>query len=325
MNSISVSARATHTWPPHKGYCSYTFVEVASCPMCGAPFPEQSRVVGKRLNSSQGLNPREKIGIATTVVRCNGCGLLCASPLPIPPQIEIHYDIPPESYWRDPKIFAISPGYFSREIEMARMLLGSLQGPPRALDIGSGLCKTFYILQQAGFEVWGIEPSPTFREKAIQQGYASEERLKPCSLETAEFPPNYFHFITFSAVLEHLYSPDYALRKALSWLIPGGILHIEVPSARWLPAKLLNIYYRIRGTDYVTHLSPMHPPYHLYEFTPKSFYRHGLRAGYTVAHVEYRPGSVDFLRPLILLLRPLMHLTKTDMQLVVWLRKKSTP
>ncbi len=87
------------------------------------------------------------------------------------------------------------------------------------------------------------------------------------SVEDADFPARSFDFITFGAVLEHLYSPSLALSRALGWLRPGGIIQAEVPSSDHLLSKLLNFYFRLRGTNYVTHLSPMHPPFHLYEFS----------------------------------------------------------
>ncbi|MCX7764845.1 MAG: class I SAM-dependent methyltransferase [Bacteroidia bacterium] len=130
----------------------------------------------------------------------------------------------------------------------------------RALDIGSEMGKLFYVLEREGFETWGIEPSPTFRKRAIELGFAPPDRLILASVEEAEFPPEHFDFITFSAVFEHLYYPGEVLRKVLRWLKPDGVIHVEVPSANWLIAKLLNTYYRLIGTDYTTHLSPMHPP-----------------------------------------------------------------
>jgi 2-polyprenyl-3-methyl-5-hydroxy-6-metoxy-1,4-benzoquinol methylase len=43
------------------------------------------------------------------------------------------------------------------------------------------------------------------------------------------FPEAHFDFITFGAVLEHLYDPSMSIHKAMSWLKPSGIMHIEVP------------------------------------------------------------------------------------------------
>ena len=41
------------------------------------------------------------------------------------------------------------------------------------------------------------------------------------------------------------------------------------------------------GTNYVTNLSPMHVPYHLYEFDLKSFELNAKKLGYEIAHFEY--------------------------------------
>src|SRR5206468_2481748 len=117
-------------------------------------------------------------------------------------------------------------------------------------------------------------PSEPFYERAIQN--VPPDRVQMATVEEAEFAPESFDFITFGAVLEHLYSPRQALDRAMGWLKPGGIIHAEVPSADYFIAKLFNAYFRLRGTNFVTHLSPMHAPFHLYEFTPKSFQRYKM-------------------------------------------------
>jgi len=109
----------------------------------------------------------------------------------------------------------------------------------------------------------------------------------------------------------------------MKWLKPGGVLHIEVPSSKHLIAKFLNFYYRLRGTNYVTHLSPMHSPFHLYEFDIKSFTENSkMHNEYSIAHYKYDVGTIfhgpRFVQPL---LKKYMELTNTGLQLVVWLRK----
>jgi len=149
-----------------------------------------------------------------------------------------------------------------------------------------------------------------------------KERLTNNSIDSASFPSNTFDFITFGAVLEHLYDPSGSIEKAIQWLKPGGIIHIEVPSSEWLIGKIANLYYKISFSDYVTNTSPMHSPYHLYEFSLKSFQEHASRAGYEIALYEYyvcntfMPGFIDTM------LRRYMRHTNTGMQLCVWLRKK---
>jgi SAM-dependent methyltransferase len=208
---------------------------------------------------------------------------------------------------------------FESEIRRARELLRGVERPA-TLDIGSGGGRVMDALKRAGFEVWGLEPSTTFREAALQSYGFDPLRLQHASIEDGSFPDNSFDFITFGAVLEHLPTPGAAIEKAIGWLRPGGLIHVEVPSSRWLVGRLLNRYFRLIGSGLVTNLSPMHPPYHLFEFSVESFRRHGERSGYCIAAVTHFPGTPFVGGGAARLLRYLMRVSGTGMQLTVWLR-----
>jgi hypothetical protein len=64
----------------------------------------------------------------------------------------------------------------------------------------------------------------------------------------------------------------------------------------------------------------MHVPYHLYEFTPDSFARHGARAGYRVARVRVFAGDTYLPRPFARVATEVMQRTGSGMQLQLWLR-----
>jgi hypothetical protein len=94
-----------------------------------------------------------------------------------------------------------------------------------------------------------------------------------------------------------------------------------VPSSDWLTHKIINFYYKLRRMDYVANLSPMHEPFHLYEFRLDSFEKNGKTNGYAVAYSEYYVCETflpKFLNPLIV---PYMRKTNKGMQLCVYLRK----
>ena len=298
---------------------TYTFLPVESCNMCLRPGPFD--VLGLRLDQSQGRHPRGKTGIAMTVCRCQGCGLVFCNPQPVPQSIEAHYGLPPESYFNTVQ-YQPAPSYFQRQITAAKELLEFREGM-RALDIGLGLGKAAFAMRASGFEVHGLEPSPPFYAKALDLLGEDPEKFKLDSIETADFAPGSFDFITFGAVLEHLFDPDAAITKALSWLKPGGILHAEIPNRNHLVSRLLNIYYRMIGTSFVTNTSPMHVPYHLYEFDVRSFQDNGKLRGYSVARTWFGPGTI-FHFPSVLhpILRKLMHRNDSGLQLTVFLRKR---
>lgn len=280
-----------------------------------------ARVLGMRLNQSQGVNPRSKTGIGVTICECRNCGLNFPQPLPIPGSIEDHYDLPAEDYWTE-EYFQIDGDYFSTQINDAKRLLDG-RDSMSALDIGAGIGKAMIAMTGAGFDSWGLEPSEPFREKAIQSMGIAPERIQLSSVEAADFRSSQFDFVTFGAVLEHLYDPALAIEKALGWLKPGGVMQIEVPSSNHLMPFFLNTFYRLRGTNYVTNLSPMHSPFHLYAFTEQSFEFHGDRAGYEIVHSYVDVASIrhvpGFVKPL---LRWWMSMRSPGQQLTVWLRKR---
>ncbi len=295
----------------------YTFEPITHCSMCGDPTTGH-RVLGRRLNKKQGRSPGREKGVCVTIVRCRACGLIYSDPQAVPMSIDDHYGVPPESYW-DPAFFVVPEDYFAREVAVSRELLG--QGTKRALDIGAGLGYAMVALDKAGYETHGLEPSAPFRDRAISRMNIDPERLRHGTVELTDYPENSFDLINICVVLEHLRDPGAALVRAMHWLRPGGVIHVEVPSSDWLIARLTNLYYRLRLTDYAGNLSPMHAPYHLHEFTVGSFRAHGLKNGYTVVRDAHYVCPTYLPKFLDVIARPLMAWTRTGMEVAVWLRK----
>lgn len=297
---------------------TYTFVPVAACNMCGAE-PGQFKTMGMRLNRSQGIAPKRVSGIAVSVKKCRRCELVFDDPRPMPARLSDHYGTA-EEYWQ-PEYFEDDLGYFAGEIAEAKRLLGFKPGM-RALDVGAGIGKAMKAMAASGFDTFGFEPGDDFRTVAIDRNGIPADRIALATVETADFPPAHFDFVSFGAVLEHLQSPSLAIERALNWLKPGGIIQLEVPSSRHLVPRALNLYYRLRGTNFVTNTSPMHSPFHLYEFGLRSFEEHGRRAGYEIAHHAYMVCTIShFPRVMHPLLRWYMARTGTGMQLSAFLRK----
>lgn len=286
--------------------------------MCGASV-SNFKIMGRRLNGSQGKSPQKKIGLTTSVIKCNNCNLIFSSPLPIPFDIQSHYGIPPEEYWKN-AYFKVDSSYFIAVTDIVKNLM-VLEKGMKTLDIGAGLGKAMRSMNDSGFDSYGIEPSIPFYERALTLMKISPDRLKNVPIEEADYPDDFFDFITFGAVLEHLYDPNDAIQKVLKWLKPGGVIHIEVPSSEWFTHKLVNFYYKLRGLGYVANLSPMHEPYHLYEFDLKTFNLNGDKLGYKIARYDYfvcdtfLPKSLDFM------LKPYMRKTNKGMQLSIYLKK----
>jgi SAM-dependent methyltransferase len=301
-------------------YLKYLFVYHERCNMCGSPVAGH-KVLGKRLNRPQRWRPGNKVGIATTVLRCRKCGLVYANPQPIPERLEDHYGVPPEDYWHV-EYFSVSPGYLAGQIAtFKRLHRGGPAGPLRALDVGVGIGKAMVALANAGFDVYGVEPSEPFYRRATDRMSIEKNRIQLAPVEDAAFEPASFDFINFGAVLEHLFDPSAVLQKALGWLRQDGLIHVEVPSSAWLMSRLARLFYRVTGSDYVVNTCPMHPPYHLYEFGLGSFRENGEVNGYKVVYHEYYVCDSYMPRILRPVFDTVMRLTGTGMQLAVWLGK----
>lgn len=273
-----------------------------------------------RLNQSQGFRPKSKKGIAVSVVKCRNCSLVYADPLPIPENIDDHYGLPPEEYWNDTD-FSWNENYFSTEIKTLQQLMFIRPGM-KALDIGAGLGRTMISLEKAGFEAYGFEPSLPFYQRAIDKMKIDPSRLEHGSIENRHYDAGSFDLISFGAVLEHLYDPAKSIELALTWLKPGGIIHIEVPSSHHFPTRLINFFYRLTGTNYVSNLSPMHVPFHLYEFSLRSFEKLSERLSYSIVYAKIEVCEIlNFPRFTHNFLKKWMSWTNSGLQLVVYLKK----
>jgi ubiquinone/menaquinone biosynthesis C-methylase UbiE len=278
------------------------------------------RVMGLRLNRSTGFSPSARTGVAVTICRCRECGLIFANPQPIPLQFSDQYDVSPEEYWHDLDLEWRS-SYFKKELGILEKLGFRFEGS-RSLDIGAGIGKGMRSMSEAGMDAFGFEPVEAFYKVGISRYGLSPGRFKLGTIEDAEYPDDYFDFITFDAVLEHLHDPDGSLVKALRWLKPGGFIHIEVPSSNWFIAKLYNFYYRCRLTSFVTNTSPMHSPFHHFEFSRKSFEKSAVRNGFTIAHTHVEVCETTTpIKSFDFLLKRYMKWTGTGLQLIVFLRK----
>jgi len=298
---------------------TYEFSEITSCNMCGC---SDLKRIGNRLNKAQGLNPKKKFGISVTVFRCKNCGLVFSNPLVIPIDIADHYDVPPEEYWHS-DYFKTDDGFLERNRVWLKRYFSDTKGL-KSLDIGAGVGKMMLALEAMGFDSYGIEPSEAFCKMAEKKNNIQHEKLICKAVEDCTFPENTFDFINLSAVLEHVYDPSSVMKKIIPWLKPEGMIWIEVPSSKWLIGKLVNLYYNLRCFDYVTNLSPLHKPYHLYEFTEKSFGQNGEINNFEVFHVDYfvcktyTHGMVDRL------LKYVMRKTNTGMEIRACIKKKNT-
>lgn len=137
----------------------------------------------------------------------------------------------------------------------ARHLKRPNQNGMKLLDIGSGDGEFLENSTQAGWNAEGIEPDP----KAASIAASRNVKVKVGTVDTVDYPSNYFDVICSNQVIEHTHDPKYFLRKTYQWIKPGGTIWIGTPN--------FNSAIHSRFSENYCNL---HPPQHLAIFNMNS-------------------------------------------------------
>ena len=106
--------------------------------------------------------------------------------------------------------------------------------PARLLDAGAGRGRLVAAANLAGYDAFGLEPSPRGGEAAG----VWRERIQHTGIEAAQIEPGSLDAVTLWHVLEHLGDPRLALERIRGWLAPRGAVLVGVPNLDSLQARL---------------------------------------------------------------------------------------
>ena len=142
----------------------------------------------------------------------------------------------------------------------------------RALDVGCGL-GLFLELLGPGYHRLGLEINPLaadFMENNLDFEVRAENAME------TEFEPHSFDLISIMQTLDHLEDPGLFLKRASSWLAPGGVLFLS---------SLINIKSIMSGF-FREDFRLLHP-FHLVYFTPTLIRKLLAGLGFRTVHLEY--------------------------------------
>ncbi len=175
------------------------------------------------------------------LVRCGGCGMLYANPVPAEMASGEFYDAAGTDYYLSPA--KLKSDYadvrFARELRLFRKYCTH----GAVLDVG---CSSGAFLSQlrkrwpGDYEILGTDVSGPPLDYAESRGVPV---VRGSFLEQ-DFGGRRFDIITFWAVLEHLAEPKRFLEKAHAILKLGGLCFVLVPNCKSLALRLLGAKYR---------------------------------------------------------------------------------
>jgi len=144
-----------------------------------------------------------------------------------------------------------------RTLGNKRRLLQRITGLEKGalLDVGAGSGAFVHHMQQAGWQVMGLEPDEQARGKA--KGINQVDLLPMDYLN--KLSENTFDAITLWHVLEHVHDLHGYIKQLAKLLNPGGSLFIAVPNYTSYDASLFRQYWAAYDV-----------PRHLYHFSPAS-------------------------------------------------------
>lgn len=231
------------------------------CPVCGSSDTEPVLKARDHTVSGETFEIRE----------CHSCLLRFTQDVPGPEAIQPYYKS--ENYISHTNT---GKGLINRvyrvvrkhTLKKKRRLAEEVSGLKKGvlLDIGSGTGSYVREMQEAGWEVTGLEPDPGARQVALQQfGVQLVESQILFSL-----PPDRFDVISLWHVLEHVHDLHRYFDQMKKLLKENGRILVAVPN-----------YTSFDATLYGSSWAAYDVPRHLYHFSPASMKflaeKHGFR------------------------------------------------
>lgn len=247
------------------------------CLLCGKSDATTLGVRGNR--EHRGADVKAEPHLFTNVVQCRNCNFIYTNP-----EIKGIEFLEREHYNNSEEYQTENTDDLLKMFEHRADYIKKIKNGGTLLDIGAGKGEFVFTAKKKGFEAVGIEPSPNFCEFAeknynvlVYQGVFGENE---------DLRGRKFDVITLHHVLEHVEKPDELLKRISEGLEKDGILYIEVPNAGSNAVRLIDLYFRLRGKNWSSRLSPLHPPFHKYGYTSTSLTYLLERCGYKVEKIE---------------------------------------
>ena len=200
--------------------------------------------------------------------RCTSCGLIVTRPMPDGPAMDRYY---PPRYRGNRHGFTAGLRVALRRRALQRAFPPGFRG--RLLDVGCGDGAFALAMRAAGWTVCATEIDPATVTRLRQRGIDAKS---PEEAERDGFgdpgQPHAFDAATSWHVMEHVEHPAQLAQWVRSQLKPEGVFRASVPNAICAQSRLF-------GRNWLHHDAPRHR----FHFSPRTFRRLLVEAGFTIA------------------------------------------
>jgi 2-polyprenyl-3-methyl-5-hydroxy-6-metoxy-1,4-benzoquinol methylase len=236
-------------------------IKYTSCPICNAGCIREDLVVKDYTVSNKNFD----------VWTCDNCDLKYTDNVPDQSAIGKFYQSSNYISHSDTKVGFINKMYHkvrNHTLKTKRKLVEKFSNTTngKILDIGCGTGAFLNNIQQAGWQIIGLEPDAN----AIKTANSLYKISPKTPEELFSLPANSFDAITMWHVLEHVHQLQEYIEQLKNLIKPQGAIFIAVPNYQSLDAEF-----------YCAHWAAYDVPRHLYHFSPKSMEHlvslHGLK------------------------------------------------
>lgn len=220
-----------------------------NCRVCGSSFYNQRLIYDDMPRAAQNFPDDRSVvsekGERLTIRQCSGCGLIQSTSALV-------------SYYRDViRAAAFSPAMAAFRLKQFSELDSEYGfSAKRTIELGSGRGEYLQLMQNAGWDVWGLEHMDSSVSAALESGFRVQKGYVGTGDYELEEGP-FEAFVTFN-YLEHIPNIDSFLAGISNNLVSGGIGLIEVPNFDMMYAESMS-------TEFIAD--------HLYYFTETTLRR----------------------------------------------------
>ncbi|MBA7536044.1 Ubiquinone biosynthesis O-methyltransferase, mitochondrial [subsurface metagenome] len=213
------------------------------------------------------------------LVKCRECGLMYLNPRPTKIEINDYY---PKEYgshkaWNSSSVIKrkFLHSYYQLSFNKDLRPLKNLPIKGKMLDVGCGGGGYLKILNDAGWDTYGVDVSPVATEHARLFGL---NKIFTGELQDANYSNDYFDVVLMRHSLEHMHDPLKCLNESNRILKINGTLMVVVPNMDSLEAKLFGEYW-----------SQIDAPRHLYFFNKETLKKILEKANFKLTNFTYSP------------------------------------